>query len=46
MALALTAQGDDGFVERLYAGPDIPAGLPSDDPEGWASHGETPPDWS
>lgn len=46
MALALTAQGDDGFIERLYAGPDVPAGLPSEDREGWAGHGETPPDWS
>ena len=46
MALALTAQGDDGFVERLYAGPDVPAWLPSEGPEEWARHGETPPDWS
>jgi len=46
MALAVTAQGDDGFVERLYAGPDVPAGLPSEGPEEWARHGETPPDWS
>lgn len=46
MAIALTAQGDDGFVERLYAGPDVPAWLPSEGLEEWARHGETPPDWS
>jgi hypothetical protein len=46
LGLGVAARGDGDFGEYLYAGPEVPAGLPSKVAQGWADHGETPPDWT
>jgi hypothetical protein len=45
LGLAVSAAGDD-FWEYLYAGPNPPDGLPSEEMESWGARGETPPDWA
>lgn len=46
LGLAVSAQGEGGFGEYLYAGPQPPAGLPSEGAEGWGGLYDTPPDWT
>lgn len=45
LGLALRSDGES-FEEHLYAGPQAPAGLPSEDGSCWGSPFDTPPDWT
>lgn len=44
LGIAITREGKR-WIERLYAGPDVPSGGPRLDPEAWAEPFDTPVDW-